>query len=94
MGSELIRAESGFEDLNTSVDRNLAYFRTRYFLSPSLIPSKPLRFTENYFSDLPSISAVVLEQDLSSQTVPAVFVETSKEADLSRLWLSCPGEIC
>ncbi|KZV51377.1 hypothetical protein F511_41615 [Dorcoceras hygrometricum] len=30
---------------------------------------------------------------LSSQTVPAVFVETIKEAELSRLKLSCPGEI-
>ncbi|KZV30669.1 hypothetical protein F511_43424 [Dorcoceras hygrometricum] len=59
MGSELLRAEAGFEDLNTSADRHLEYFRTRYFLSPSPIPSKPLLFTEHYFSDLPSISAVV-----------------------------------
>ncbi|KZV30347.1 hypothetical protein F511_24560 [Dorcoceras hygrometricum] len=58
MGSELIRAEAGFEDLNTSADRHLAYFRTRHYLSPSPIPSKPLLFTEHYFSDLPSISAV------------------------------------
>ncbi|KZV57203.1 hypothetical protein F511_40560 [Dorcoceras hygrometricum] len=59
MGSELLRAEAGFEDLNSSADRHLAYFRTRHFLSPSPIPSKPLLFIEHYFSDLLSISAVV-----------------------------------
>ncbi|KZV27973.1 hypothetical protein F511_06448 [Dorcoceras hygrometricum] len=32
--------------------------------------------------------------DLSSQTVPAVFVETSEGADWRRLSLSSPGEIC
>ncbi|KZV20443.1 hypothetical protein F511_13441 [Dorcoceras hygrometricum] len=69
MGSESIRAEAGFEDLNTSVDRHLAYFRTRYFLSPSPIPSKPLLFTEHYFSDLPSISAVVWSKFPTEGTV-------------------------
>ncbi|KZV28302.1 hypothetical protein F511_25277 [Dorcoceras hygrometricum] len=34
------------------------------------------------------------QQDLSSQAVPAVFVETNGEAELSRLRLPCPGEIC
>ncbi|KZV29764.1 hypothetical protein F511_44789 [Dorcoceras hygrometricum] len=51
--------EAEFEDLNMSADWHLAYFRTRHFLSPSPIPSKPLLFTEHYFSYLPSIFAVV-----------------------------------
>ncbi|KZV52093.1 hypothetical protein F511_41432 [Dorcoceras hygrometricum] len=59
MGSELLRAEVGIKDLNASVDRHLEYFRTRHFLSPSPIPSKPLLFTEHYSSYLPSISAIV-----------------------------------
>ncbi|KZV49307.1 Minichromosome maintenance family protein isoform 1 [Dorcoceras hygrometricum] len=59
MGSELIRTKAEFEDLYTSADRHMAYFRTRHFLSPSLIPSKHLLFTEHCFSDLPSISVVV-----------------------------------
>ncbi|KZV23560.1 hypothetical protein F511_32351 [Dorcoceras hygrometricum] len=60
MGSELIRTEAGFEDLNTSVDRHLAYFRPRYFLSSS--SSKPsivtvhqtlfLRFTVDFCRSL------------------------------------------